>query len=375
MLGPLKVAASSTTSVVGLVDFGVDRPEDAGDDQGALSVGDDQVVGLQDAVDAVESDDALAGPGAARHETTAADLSGVEGVQRLAQGEHHVVGNVDHVVDGAHAGLRQARLEPDRRIAHGDAAYDAGAVARAQVGVGDVDRDRLGGRRARLGRLGERRRAERQAGDRRHLASDAVDRLAVGSVGRHFDVEHGLGHGQVVVQEGADRPLRRGHHDPRAGLLETQLLLGEHHAVGLDAAQVRLAQLEAVLERRTGQRDGHRVARREVLGAADDLVHAAADPGPTSTVHSQSLSALGWRSLVSTRPTRNSARLSGSCGAPRHSMPSTSEPLRLSSSASSSTERSQSTYSRNQRTGTLIRTAPRSEGRCRRRPARRARRA
>ena len=45
---------------------------------------------------------------------------------------------------------------------------------------------------------------------------------------------------------------------------------------GLDAAQVGLAQLEAVLERGAGQRDGHGVARREVLGAADDLMHAAA---------------------------------------------------------------------------------------------------
>ena len=57
-----------------LVDLGVDGAEDAGDHQGALGVGDHQVVGQQGAVDAVERDDALAGAGAARDQLAAADL-------------------------------------------------------------------------------------------------------------------------------------------------------------------------------------------------------------------------------------------------------------------------------------------------------------
>ena len=39
----------------------------------------------------------------------------VEGVQRLAGQQHHVVGDVDHVGDGALAGGHQARLQPRRR--------------------------------------------------------------------------------------------------------------------------------------------------------------------------------------------------------------------------------------------------------------------
>ena len=57
---------------------------------------------------------------------------------------------------------------------------------------------------------------------------------------------------------------------------------------------------------------------------------------PTSTVQSESLSALGcfWR--VTTLPTTKRARLSASRGAPTHSMFSTSLPDMLSSSARSS---------------------------------------
>ena len=178
MLGPLKVAASSTRSVVASSTSASIGAEDAGDDQGALGVGDDQVVGAQGAVDAVEGDDVLAGAGAARDQPAAADLGGVEGVQRLAHGQHHVVGDVDHVVDGAHAGVREARLEPGRRLAHRDAADDAGAVAR-RTGRGRRSRRRSPRRpeRRSTGRLGDGRRRQRQPGRRRHLAGDAVDRL------------------------------------------------------------------------------------------------------------------------------------------------------------------------------------------------------
>ena len=67
-----------------LVDLGVLAAEHAGDDERPLDVGDHQHLVVQRALHAVEGDDLLAGRGAARDELAAADLAGVERVQRLA---------------------------------------------------------------------------------------------------------------------------------------------------------------------------------------------------------------------------------------------------------------------------------------------------
>src|SRR5665647_2052877 len=82
---------------------------------------------------------------------------------------------------------------------------------------------------------------------------------------------------------------------------------------------------------------------------------------PTSTVQRLSLSALGCCSLVSTLPTTNRLRFSGSRGAPTQSMPSTSVPDMVRTSAISSTVPCQATYSLIQLNGTLIAIRPPSE--------------
>ena len=77
-------------------------------------VGDEQVVGVETALHVVEGGQRLArlrpphhdGPGQPRR---------VVGVQRLAQLEHHVVGDVDDQRDGAHPGPEQPPLHPPRR--------------------------------------------------------------------------------------------------------------------------------------------------------------------------------------------------------------------------------------------------------------------
>ena len=117
MLGPAKLAASSTMSVVRSSISASWLPNTPAMTRAPLDVGDDEHLVVEGALDAVERDDLLAGRGAAGDEPAAADLAGVERVQRLAPAEHHVVGDVDDVVDGAHAGVREARLEPGRRLA------------------------------------------------------------------------------------------------------------------------------------------------------------------------------------------------------------------------------------------------------------------
>ena len=61
--------------------------------------------------------DGLARRGPPHDEARPRQLSQVVGVGRLPQLEHDVVGGVDHVVDGAHAGQRQAPGDPLRRRA------------------------------------------------------------------------------------------------------------------------------------------------------------------------------------------------------------------------------------------------------------------
>ena len=75
----------------------------------ALGVGDDQHVGVERAVDAVERRAAVSpGARAADHERRPAEPLEIERVHRLPELEHHVVGDVDDVADRADAG----RLEP-----------------------------------------------------------------------------------------------------------------------------------------------------------------------------------------------------------------------------------------------------------------------
>src|SRR5439155_447845 len=76
----------------------------------------------------------LAGGAAAHHEAPLDESLEVEGVQRLAALEHHVVGRVDHRVEGPHAGAPKAEPHPEGRGHDVDAAHDARAVARAEVG-------------------------------------------------------------------------------------------------------------------------------------------------------------------------------------------------------------------------------------------------
>jgi len=63
----------------------------------------------------------------------------VKGVQRLAPLEHDIIGNVDDVVDGPHPRQEQTTLHPLRGGANRHAGDEGCAIARTQVGIGDLD--------------------------------------------------------------------------------------------------------------------------------------------------------------------------------------------------------------------------------------------
>ena len=79
--------------------------------------------------------------------------AGVEGVDGLAQLEHHVVAGVHDVGDGPHAGREEAPLDREGRRPDASRRRRSGPrSAGSSVGVLDVDRQVVGGRVARLRR-------------------------------------------------------------------------------------------------------------------------------------------------------------------------------------------------------------------------------
>ncbi len=193
-------------------------------------------------------------------------------MQRLRGQQHHVVGDVDDVIDRPLAGRDQAALEPQRRGADRDVLEHAGGEARAKLRHLNRDRgvvvDLVAARRLRVGLPG--RRGERRGGDRMRLAGDPVDAEAVDPVRVHLELEHRLGDGQDVRERRArPRPVVEDD-DPARVVADPKLGLGEDHPVGDDAAQLRLSELLPVGHRRPRQRHRHRLSGGDVGRPADD---------------------------------------------------------------------------------------------------------
>ena len=105
----------------------------------------------------VEQPQRLAGA-RATHDDAALELAQVVGVHRLAELEHHVVGDVDHGADRAQAGAAQPLAQPQRRLRLRAHAADDAAAKRAQPAPGASS---TGKRSRRLRRHGAQRRARR----------------------------------------------------------------------------------------------------------------------------------------------------------------------------------------------------------------------
>ena len=122
-----------------LADLGLLAAHDPGERDGAVGVGDHEIVGDELARDAVERRQLLAGRGAANDDLAAVQRREVERVQRVPEREHHVVGHVDDVRDRPLAGQEEPRPQPLRRLADRHALEQPADVARAAFEVVDPD--------------------------------------------------------------------------------------------------------------------------------------------------------------------------------------------------------------------------------------------
>ncbi len=244
-------------------------------DRAAL-VGDDDVTFLQRTVDAVQRRHPLAAAGAPDLDP-AAQLVGVERVQRVAELQHHVVGGIDQVRDRAHPARRQPHPHPQRTGADADAGDDAGVVAGTGAGVADLDVDAAAHRQrhlARLARLGNR---QTRAEQRRHLARDADVAERIGAVGRDVDVQHLVEQTGVASELGARGRVRRQNQDSVTLLAHAELDLAAQHPRRHHAADLAPFQLQAARQRRARWRPRDLAARRRhVARAAHDLLFVAA---------------------------------------------------------------------------------------------------
>ena len=120
------------------------------------------------------------------------ELAQVEGVKRLASEVHHVVGDVDHIVDGSGAGGNHTARKPLGAGTNLHVAYHAGRVARAELRVIDAHVHQIEGVRALLLLDGRKRDVgalvEHGGGLHRH----AHHGEAVRTVGRDLAVDHGV---------------------------------------------------------------------------------------------------------------------------------------------------------------------------------------
>ena len=271
-------------------DLRVRAAHDAGEGDAGVGVCDEEVVGAELLVAAVEEGDALAGAGAADDDAALGEAVVVEGVEGLAGLQHDEVGDVDDVVDGALAGGDESLLEPVGRGADFDAPDDGDDVAQAEVRVGDLDAGGVDDGGAVLGVVGLRL-ADSLAGEGGDLAGDAEEGEVVGAVGGGGDVEDGLA--EHVGEGGADFEGVVEDEDALVFVGEAEFALRADHAGGLDAADLGFLELAGcavavgVDQFRALQGEGDGLAGGDVGCAADDGlggVAAVVDGGEAEAV-------------------------------------------------------------------------------------------
>ena len=216
----------------------------------------------------------------------------VEGVERAAEREHHVIRDVDDVGDRPHSGTEQPCLEPARRIGDRDVAKQPPDVTRTAPQVVDADVDLLVRRHRRRG-LSPGHGRERHVQQRRDLAGDAVDGREIGPVVARLDLQHGVDERQHVGERSPRLGTVVEQHDPAVVGAELDLVLGEDHPVGDLPANLPAVERQAVGEHGARQRDGDRRTRAEVPRAAHDSARLA-----FADVDARDLEPVGVRMLL-----------------------------------------------------------------------------
>ena len=226
------------------------------------------------------------------------DPVGVEGVHRLAEQEHDVVGDVGRGVDRTLTAQQQLALQPVGRLG---VRVDAGDLADAEAcalgGLVDGDRrqvatsggvrqpgQQVGGQCG--GRRVLRRVAVGQVEGAGELTCEASGGQGVAAVRGHVDLEDRVVQAEELAGVGTDDDpgvlgLGTAQRDDAGGLhlRQSQFCGGADHALGGFAVGLACADGETAGQHRTWQRDDDDVALAEVPGTADDVLRFAGAVG------------------------------------------------------------------------------------------------
>ena len=255
----------------------------AGNCQGTRVVGDHQGVGTQADFLTIEQHQLLTLFGHT-HADAAVDFGEIERVQRLAQFEHHVVGDVDRSVNTANVGTTQALDHPQRSwLGQVDVTDHTPQVTRASVGRQYFNQANF----VVYHRHGSNHwTSDRRVVQRTHFTGQASQGQAVAAVGGQVDLDAGVFQLQVNTDVLTHWCVGRQFHQAVIALTYLQLGLGAQHAVGFNATQLGLLDLEVA--RQLGADHGERdfQARAHVRRSAHDLkgFRAVADLAHTQFV-------------------------------------------------------------------------------------------
>src|SRR6266481_4164282 len=159
------------------------------DGVGAVAIADHADVGIELPLDAVEGSHVLAMLGAADNNLRIANLVVIESVQRVAEFEHHEVGNIHDIADAGDAGGFQAVSQPFWGRLDLHVANDAGGEAAAQFRRLNFDSYGRACFRRTLGWLG-RNVLQGQPVDGGDFAGDSQVSKAVGAIRADFGFDH-----------------------------------------------------------------------------------------------------------------------------------------------------------------------------------------
>ena len=210
-------------------------------------------------------------------------------MQRLAGFQHHIVGDVYNVADGAHAGQAQPQLHPVRRRRHAHILHQQRGKARVERGRCNLHLRH--GLRSRARGHAAPRQAHAGAGQRGNLARHAQHAGIARHVGRNRNLKHHIAN--VVGQRRAGRrriSVKQNHTFMFLG--DAQFFFRAHHRVGIEAADfgalqarqlparlVAVVQLRALARVRHAQRCGQRAAafvRKQIRRTGEHRVLALA---------------------------------------------------------------------------------------------------
>jgi len=258
-----------------VADLGVRAAHDAGEGNGAAHIGNDQIVPGQLPLLPVQSHEDFAGTGRPYRDDRCPALRTlnqqieIEGMQRLAPLQHDVVGEIDNIVDGPHAGIGEPPLHPAGGRTDFDPLDQRGGVPGRQLGILNQHADLASDHFALLETACVRQ-LERLSRDRRHLAGHADHGQAASQVRCHLQLQNDIPH--EVGQRHADRCIVLQDDDALVLVGNAQFLEGADHGIGRDAANLRRLQfLEDFLLHMAVEQDGTAQGDHHLLPLVSDL--------------------------------------------------------------------------------------------------------